>query len=93
MAANPDSTYTGKLPPTCCWPSRCSRSSSTPTAACAASTCCARPRHAPKDTVQIAIDAVRRAAPLGDVSRLPRPWKFTETFLFDDDRQASSRAR
>ena len=31
------------------------------------------------------IDAVRRAAPFGDVSRLPQPWQFVETFLFDDD--------
>jgi len=33
------------------------------------------------------VDAVRRAAPFGDVSRLPRPWKFVETFLFDDARK------
>ena len=39
------------------------------------------------DTTQIAIDAMRRAAPFGDVSRLPRPWKFVETFLFNDDRK------
>ena len=38
------------------------------------------------DTVQLAIDAVRRAAPFGDVSRIAIPWKFTETFLFRDDR-------
>ena len=44
-----------------------------------------------KDTVQIAIDAVRRAAPFGDVSRLPKPWKFAETFLFDDDRKFKPR--
>ena len=44
-----------------------------------------------KDTVQIAIDAVRRAAPYGDVSRLPKPWHFTETFLFDDDRKFKPR--
>ena len=48
------------------------------------------PRQA-KDTTQIAIDAMRRAAPFGDVSRLPRPWKFTETFLFDDDRKFKPR--
>jgi len=29
--------------------------------------------------------AVRRAAPYGNVSRLPKPWKVVETFLFDDD--------
>jgi hypothetical protein len=44
------------------------------------------------DTTQLAIDAVHRAAPYGDVSRLPRPWKWVEVFLFDDDR-ASSPAR
>ena len=44
-----------------------------------------------EDTVQMAIDAVRRAAPFGDVSHLPRPWKFTEVFLFDDDRRFKPR--
>lgn len=39
-----------------------------------------------KDTTQLAMDALRRAAPFGDVSRLPKPWKFNETFLFNDDR-------
>jgi hypothetical protein len=39
------------------------------------------------DTTQLAIDAVRRASPFGDVSRLPRPWKFAEVFLFDDARR------
>lgn len=48
------------------------------------------PRQA-QDTVQIAIDAVRRAAPFGDVSRLPKPWKFSETFLFNDDRKFKPR--
>jgi hypothetical protein len=48
------------------------------------------PRQA-KDTLKIAIDAVHRAAPFGDVSRLPRPWKFTETFLFDDARKFKPR--
>lgn len=33
---------------------------------------------------ELAIDAVHRAAPYGDVSRLPRPWRVVETFLFDD---------
>jgi len=42
------------------------------------------PREA-KETIQMAIDAVRRAAPFGDVSRLPRPWRFVEVFLFDDE--------
>ena len=44
-----------------------------------------------KETTQLAIDAVRRAAPFGDVSRLPKPWRFTETFLFDDDRRFKPR--
>jgi len=48
------------------------------------------PRQA-KDTLKIAVDAVRRAAPFGDVSRLPRPWKFAETFLFDDSRKFKPR--
>lgn len=43
------------------------------------------------DTIQIAAAAVHRAAPFGDVSRLPRPWKFVETFLFDDDRRFKPR--
>ena len=44
-----------------------------------------------KDTVQIAIDALNRAAPFGDATHLPRPWKFTEVFLFDDDRRFKPR--
>lgn len=36
------------------------------------------------DATALAIAAVRRAAPFGDVSRLPKPWKVVETFLFDD---------
>ncbi len=40
-----------------------------------------------KETIRLAIDAVHRAAPYGDVSRLPRPWKFVEVFLFDDQRR------
>ena len=37
------------------------------------------------ETVQVAIDAVRRAAPFGDASQVPRPWKFLQVFLFDYD--------
>ena len=51
-----------------------------------------RPPRQALDTVQLAIDAVKRAGPFGDVSRLPRPWKFTETFLFDDDRKFKPRS-
>ena len=49
------------------------------------------PRQA-RDTTQLAIDALHRAAPFGNVSRLPRPWKFVETFLFDDDRRFKPRS-
>ena len=45
-----------------------------------------------KETIQLAIDAVRRAGPYGDVSRLPKPWKFIETFLFNSDRRFKPRS-
>jgi hypothetical protein len=45
-----------------------------------------------QDTTQLAMDALRRAAPFGDVSRLPKPWKFNETFLFNDDRKFKPRS-
>jgi hypothetical protein len=51
-----------------------------------------RPPRQAQDTVQLAIDAVRRAAPFGDVTHLPRPWKFTEVFLFNDDRRFKPRS-
>jgi hypothetical protein len=44
-----------------------------------------------RDTVQLAIDAVHRAAPFGAMTRLPRPWKFVEVFLFDDQRRFKPR--
>ena len=44
-----------------------------------------------QDTVQIAIDALHRAAPFGNVSRLSRPWKFVQTFLFNDERKFKPR--
>jgi hypothetical protein len=43
------------------------------------------------DTIKLATDAVYRAAPYGDVSRLPKPWRFSETFLFNDDRKFKPR--
>ncbi len=43
------------------------------------------------DTVQLAIAAVQRAAPFGSVAHLPRPWRFTETFLFDAQRRYKPR--
>ena len=33
----------------------------------------------------MALAVIRSAAPYGDVRQLPRPWKFVEVFLFDDD--------
>lgn len=39
------------------------------------------------DTVELAKQAIRRAAPFGDVSKLPKPWKFNETFLFNEQRK------
>ena len=44
-----------------------------------------------RDTVGIAMDAIRRAAPFGDVSHLPKPWKFVETFLFNNERHFKPR--
>ena len=44
------------------------------------------------DTIQLAIDAVRRAGPFGSVAHLPRPWKFVEVFLFDDERRFKPRS-
>lgn len=44
-----------------------------------------------KETTQMAIDAVKRAAPFGDVSRLPKPWRYTEVFLFRDDHKFKPR--
>jgi len=43
------------------------------------------------DTIQIAMDALRRAAPFGDVTHVPKPWKFTEVFLFNDERHFKPR--
>jgi hypothetical protein len=49
------------------------------------------PRFGP-ETLQMAIDAVHRAAPFGDVRRMPEPWRFTETFLFDEQRRFKPRS-
>jgi protein TonB len=45
-----------------------------------------------RDTVDLAVAAVRRAAPYGDMSRLSRPWKWVEVFLFNDKRQFKPRS-
>ena len=50
-----------------------------------------RPPSQALETVQMATDAIRRAAPFGDVSRLPKPWKFIETFLYRDDKKFKPR--
>lgn len=44
-----------------------------------------------QDTTQLAIAAVHRGAPYGDMTKLPKPWKFAETFLFNDDRRFKPR--
>lgn len=44
-----------------------------------------------RDTVQVAIDAIHRAAPFGAMGRLPLPWKWTAVFLFDDARRFKPR--
>lgn len=39
------------------------------------------------DTVDLAKEAVRRAAPFAPVGHLAKPWHFSEIFLFNDDRR------
>lgn len=46
---------------------------------------------AARDTIDLAIEAIRRGAPYGDMARLPKPWKWTEVFLFNDKRQFKPR--
>ncbi len=43
------------------------------------------------DTVQLAKDAVYRAAPYGSMKHLSKPWTFVEVFLFDDERRFKPR--
>jgi hypothetical protein len=50
------------------------------------------PQNAP-ETMQMAMDAIMRAAPFGDVSHLPKPWVFTETFLYDEGLRFQLRSR
>lgn len=42
------------------------------------------PRQSPQ-TLDMAIRAIRRAAPFEPVGHLPQPWQFSETFLYNDD--------
>ena len=44
------------------------------------------------NTLDHAMEAIRRGAPYGDMSRLPKPWKWTEVFLFNDQRQFKPRS-
>jgi hypothetical protein len=37
------------------------------------------------ETVHTAKAAIERAQPFGSVAHLPRPWRFAETFLFNED--------
>jgi hypothetical protein len=37
------------------------------------------------ETIEMAMRAIRRAAPFGSVGHLPQPWQFNETFLYDYD--------
>ena len=41
--------------------------------------------------MDVAKEAIRRGAPYGDVSKLPKPWKWTEVFLFNDKSQFKPR--
>jgi hypothetical protein len=45
-----------------------------------------------QDTIDYAIAAIERAAPYGDISKLPKPWKWTEVFLFNNKRQFKPRS-
>ena len=45
-----------------------------------------------QDTIDYAMEAVQRGAPYGDVTQLPKPWKFTEVFLFNNKRQFKPRS-
>lgn len=42
------------------------------------------PKFSPQ-TLQMAMKAIRRAAPFEPVGHLPRPWQYSETFLYNDD--------
>jgi hypothetical protein len=42
------------------------------------------PKNSP-ETVQMARRAIQRAAPFAPVGHLPRPWQYSETFLYNED--------
>ena len=43
-------------------------------------------------TLEYAKEAIRRGAPYGDMSKLPKPWRWTEVFLFNDQNQFKPRS-
>jgi hypothetical protein len=89
VAANPSSTYTGEVPePLLAIPVL--EIDLNGDGSVRRVTVKRKPRQA-LDTVQLAIDAVHRAGPYGDVSHLPKPWQFSEVFLFRDDRRFKPR--
>jgi len=89
VAANPDITYTGKVPDQLLSISVLEVELNGDGSVRRIEVL--RPPRFAKETLQTAADAVRRAAPYGDVSRLPKPWKFAETFLFNDERKFKPR--
>ena len=44
-----------------------------------------------EETIALATEVLAHAAPFGDVSHLPKPWRFIETFLFNEDRKFKPR--
>jgi hypothetical protein len=44
-----------------------------------------RTPHFAPESIGMAKEAIMRAAPFGSVAHLPRPWQFSETFLFNDN--------
>jgi protein TonB len=40
-----------------------------------------------RDTLGLVEEAIRRSGPFGSVAHLPKPWRFTEVFLFDHARR------
>jgi hypothetical protein len=43
-------------------------------------------------TIALANEAVRRAAPYGDMRKLPKPWRWSEVFLFNERNQFKPRS-
>jgi len=85
VAANPGATYTGK-PPELLLAIPVISIELNADGSVKAISVLRHPSQA-RETEDIARMAILRAAPFGDVSALPKPWKFTETFLFNNDRK------